>query len=239
MEDRNGVTSDASDIGPPENPQVEALTGSSAAASAATNPNAAAATTDAAASVAAPTADGKSAATAASGTAPNGVSQAAAHAAGSTEPVATPAPPAAYAQPATPEEQLAIRLLHGLGYCGHYLHYHRGGRSGRSPMLCVLANNGGSMSQQELGLYFELKPGSLSEMLSKLESDGLIVRTRDERDRRQLNVHLTPAGQDQAQSELEATARFHEECFTCLTREEQLQLANMLDRIKIHWEGLD
>ena len=217
MEDRNGVTSDASDIGPPENPQVEAL--------------------DAEGGTAAPPA----ATAAAGGTA---APPAATAAAGGTEPAAaattaTPAPPAAYAQPATPEEQLAIRLLHGLGYCGHYLHYHRGGRSGRSPMLCVLANNGGSMSQQELGLYFELKPGSLSEILSKLESDGLIVRTRDERDRRQLNVHLTPAGQDQAQSELEATARFHEECFTCLTQEEQLQLANMLDRIKIHWEGLD
>ena len=106
-------------------------------------------------------------------------------------------------------------------------------------MLCVLANNGGSMSQQELGLYFELKPGSLSEILSKLEDDGLIVRTRDEHDRRQLNVHLTPVGQDQAQSELEATARFHEKCFACLTQEEQLQLAGMLDRIKIHWEELE
>ena len=139
----------------------------------------------------------------------------------------------------TPEEQLTVRLLHGLGYCGHYLHYHRGGRSGQSPMLCVLANNGGSMSQQELGLYFELKPGSLSEVLSKLEDDGLIVRTRDERDRRQLNVHLTPAGQERAESELKATARFHDECFTCLTQEEQLQLASMLDRIKIHWEELE
>ena len=139
----------------------------------------------------------------------------------------------------TPEEQLTVRLLHGLGYCGHYLHYHRGGRSGQSPMLCVLANNGGSMSQQELGLYFELKPGSLSEVLSKLEDDGLIVRTRDERDRRQLNVHLTQAGQERAESELRATARFHDECFTCLTQEEQLQLADMLGRIKIHWEELE
>lgn len=139
----------------------------------------------------------------------------------------------------TPEEQLAVRLLHGLGYCGHYLHYHRGGRSGRSPMLCTLAQNGGSMSQQELGVYFELKPGSLSEILSKLEDDGFITRTRDERDHRQLNVHLTPEGREQAERELAARSRFHDECFSCLSHEEQLQLADMLDRIKIQWEELD
>ena len=137
------------------------------------------------------------------------------------------------------DEQRAVELLHGLGFCGHYLHFHKGGRSGKAPILCILHRSGGTMAQQELGLFFELKPGSLSEILSKMEGAGLIERTRDEHDRRQLNVHLTAEGEAQAQREIASRERFHEECFSCLTAEEQEQLAGMLARIRKHWEGLD
>ena len=142
-------------------------------------------------------------------------------------------------RPFTPEERLAVNLLHDLSYCGHYLKVHKGGRSGKSPMLCMLLGSGGTVPQQELCTYFELKPGSLSEILSKMEDAGLIERTRDEHDCRKLNVHLTELGQAQAEKEVTARAKFHDECFSCLTYEEQEQLLDMLERIHAHWEELD
>ena len=57
------------------------------------------------------------------------------------------------------------------------------------------------MSQQELGSHFELKPGSLSEVLAKLETCGLIERTRNPDDRRQLFIHLTDTGRTEAERE--------------------------------------
>lgn len=133
----------------------------------------------------------------------------------------------------------ATRILSNLGFCGHYLHFHRGGRSGRAPILCLLEKNGGTLSQQELGLFFELKPGSLSEILSKMEAAGLISRARDHQDRRQLKVTLTEAGAAAARMETEIRQRFRSSAFSNLTPEEQETLADLLDRVRIRWEEID
>lgn len=139
----------------------------------------------------------------------------------------------------SPEEQLARRLLNGLGYCGHYMHFHGGGRSGRAPIICLIAKHDGQMSQQELGSYFELKPGSLSEILTKIEAAGLIERTRNPEDRRQLFIRLTEAGQAEAAREQAARINFRREAFSCLTLQEQEELAVMLEKIRICWEDLN
>lgn len=138
-----------------------------------------------------------------------------------------------------PEIILAMRIMRNLGFCGHYMHFHRGGRSGRAPILCLLHKNGGQMSQQALGVTFELKPGSLSEILSKLEAAGLIERTRDPRDRRQLFVRLTEQGSETARAEIEAARTFRERAFSNLTVPEREHLADLLDRVRTRWEELD
>lgn len=139
----------------------------------------------------------------------------------------------------TPEEARARHLLTDLGFCGHYLHFHSGGRSGKAPILCLLAKNGDTMSQQELGSHFELKPGSLSEVLAKLETCGLIERTRNPDDRRQLFIHLTDTGRTEAEREQRVRIDFRRRAFACLTDEEQLQLIEMLDKVRVHWEELN
>ena len=133
----------------------------------------------------------------------------------------------------------AARSLGCLGFCGHYLHFHGGGRSGREPVLCVLAKHGGQMSQQELGSFFEIKPGSLSEILAKIEAAGLIERTRDPEDRRQLFVHITDAGKREAEAAERGRRAFQMKAFACLSVEEQEQLAAMLEKIRNSWEELD
>lgn len=155
-------------------------------------------------------------------------------AAAETESETAPAPASAPA----PETPRAERILRGLGYCGHYLHFHSGGRSGREPILCKLHRAGGSMSQLELGSQFELKAGSLSEILAKIETAGLIERTRDPRDRRALTIRLTEAGKQEAQRAIEARAAFRDQAFSNLTDEEQDELIVLLEKIRNRWEEL-
>ena len=40
----------------------------------------------------------------------------------------------------------AKRILQGLGFCGHYMHFHGGGRSGQVPIVCMLDRCGGQLS---------------------------------------------------------------------------------------------
>lgn len=138
-----------------------------------------------------------------------------------------------------PCELQAVRILHSLGYCGHYLHFHGGGRSGKAPILCLLEKRGGCMSQQELGLNFELKPGSLSEILTKLENGGFIERKRSENDRRQLIITLTEAGHERARSDERERIDFRRKAFSNLTESEQEELARLLELVRTRWEELD
>lgn len=146
--------------------------------------------------------------------------------------------PAACAHPGEPEPTRADLIIRNFGFFGHYLHCHGGGRSGREPILCLLHYMGGQMSQQELGMRFELKPGSLSEILAKMETSGVIERTRDPHDRRQLFVHLTQEGVQQAQRALKAREDFRSNAFTNLTTEEQDQLIELLSKVRTRWEEL-
>ena len=88
-------------------------------------------------------------------------------------------------------------------------------------------------------MHFDLKPGSLSEILSKLEMGGIIERSRNPKDRRQLTIRLTEAGWEKARAEQAARIRFREQAFSALTHDEREQLAEMLEKIRVTWEELD
>lgn len=137
-----------------------------------------------------------------------------------------------------PNERQCAHIVDTLGYCGHYIHIHGGGRSGRAPIICALLKHGDAMPQRELMNMFDLKAGSLSEVLAKIERDGLIERTRDPQDRRQLIVRLTEEGHRQAMLEQADRERFRAEALTCLTAEERTQLEDMLVRIKNSWRAI-
>ena len=156
------------------------------------------------------------------------------------EPGGDPSRPADEPETQSKEDRLAKRILHGLGFCGHYMHFHGGGVSGKAPIVCLLAKQPtGELSQQELGMHFDLKPGSLSEILSKLEVNGLIERSRNPKDRRQLTIRLTETGRENARIDQAARIRFREQAFGALTHDEREQLAEMLDKIRVTLEELD
>ena len=131
------------------------------------------------------------------------------------------------------------RLLHDLGYFGHYLHLHAGGRGGKQFVIISLVLHGGEMSQRDLLEHACISSASLSEVLAKLEAEGLVTRTKSEEDRRLLAVALTEAGREKAEEVLEYKNRFEEESFACFDEEERAQLLDYLDRLVKHWHELE
>ena len=140
-----------------------------------------------------------------------------------------------------PSAQLPLprHVLHDLGYFGHYLHLHAGGRSGQQHILVKLLRDGGHMTQRDLQEAAGISSAAISEVLCKLEGAGLIARTRSDEDRRQLDIALTDEGRVRAQKLVEERRAFEAQCLACLEPTEQEQLAEMLDRLVEHWKTLE
>ena len=71
----------------------------------------------------------------------------------------------------------ADQNYHKLRVLGRKL-YHHGNKGGQKRILIALHCHNNEMTTKELIEHFEIKAGSLSEILSKMEEDDLIVRHR-------------------------------------------------------------
>ena len=131
------------------------------------------------------------------------------------------------------------RILHDLGFFGHYLHFNVGGRSGKQHILAKLDKSGGCLSQRELQEHADISAAALSEVLAKLEAEGLVERERSTEDRRQMTVSLTQAGAERAVLTRRRFEEFERECFVCLDADEQERLLGLLDRLVRHWGTLE
>ncbi len=106
-----------------------------------------------------------------------------------------------------------------------FLIRHGGPAAGQGRVLQLLRQEE-SLPQRELLLRLGIRPGSLSELIGKLEAKGLIERERDDQDRRKATVRITPAGRAAAEeSQAEADP------FAVLTEEEQDALRALLTKV--------
>lgn len=123
---------------------------------------------------------------------------------------------------------------HGGGCHGH------GPREGTCPphrphrererVLSLLDETEG-ISQQKLALILGIRPQSLSELLSKLEKDGLLIREKNPADRRETLVSLTPEGKERAAAFETERGRAGEEFLSPLTEEERENLGTLLSKL--------
>lgn len=65
----------------------------------------------------------------------------------------------------------------------------------RERILLTIGGSRGGIVQKRLSEIFQVSPQSMSESLSKLENDGFITRSKNQLDKRETIVALTPAGQ--------------------------------------------
>ena len=95
------------------------------------------------------------------------------------------------------------------------------------------------MTQRDLQEASCITSASLSEVIAKLEAEGLVERERSETDRRQLTVTLTGPGTERAHEVLRTREEFERLAFDCLSPEETAQLASTLDRVAARWMQIE
>ncbi len=115
--------------------------------------------------------------------------------------------------------------------CIHTLHHKADRDRGQKSALAMLYA-WGEVDQRTLQENMGIQPGSVSELLSKLEAKGYITRARSEKDRRMVTVQLTDAGREAAQN----MPSGKQDRFAALTQEEQEQLKGLLKKLLESWQ---
>lgn len=119
---------------------------------------------------------------------------------------------------------------------GHMMRRQYEGKASQKRILIIL-NESPALTQKELTERLGIQPGSASEILSKLEDTGLIVRTPNETDRRTIDLQLTEEGRALAVEAAQQRRKRHEAMFACLSEEERQTLLLLLERICEDWES--
>ncbi len=122
--------------------------------------------------------------------------------------------------------------IRGLGHALRFMHECKGGQR----RILSILNEEGVLTQRELTARLDIQPGSASEVISKLESAGLILREQNSDDRRTADIRLTEEGRRQAAEAVEQRRRRREEMFACLTDEEKQTLLALLEKVHADWE---
>lgn len=138
-----------------------------------------------------------------------------------------------------PESSLEHQLVGKLGYFGHFLFVHAGGRGGKQRVLARLYHHDGRLPQRDLIEHSGNSAAALSEVLSKLEAEGLIKRTRSQQDRRQLDVVLTPEGTQIARNIMRGQQFFERQALCVLSDDQKHDLLQTLDLLMDHWNKLE
>ena len=112
--------------------------------------------------------------------------------------------------------------------CARKLHAPHGRRFGSTQdrIIRILSENGGTMNQRTLQELLRIQPGSISEVLSKMEEKDLITRSRDASDRRAALITLKAAPECTERQASEASA-----ALSVLSGEEKETLKALLKKI--------
>ena len=91
---------------------------------------------------------------------------------------------------------------------------------GHGRLLRLIAEHEG-ITSKELALMLGIRPPTLTEKLYALEQENMIVRNRDEKDRRVVHIALTPEGHLALQRREAGGNRLQEKLDEVMTQEEQ------------------
>ena len=132
----------------------------------------------------------------------------------------------------TPEQDLD--LMRKMRRCGHLLYHHH--NLNGSQMRILLALRGEPMTQKALTEKMRIQPGSLSEILTKVERAGLVEKRRSARDRRNFELNLTEEGHRQADEFEHTQLRQAQQLLSPLSAEQKDQLGELLSLLIPAWE---
>lgn len=127
------------------------------------------------------------------------------------------------------------KLVHGLLDINHMMRMLYEGKASQSRILIILYEQK-VMTQKDLTEFLGIKPGSVSEILTKLERAKLITRVPSEDDHRTMEISLTDEGEKLAKEAVERRRERHEQMFICLTEDEQKILLLLLEKLDEDWQ---
>lgn len=127
-------------------------------------------------------------------------------------------------------------LLALMELCGHFLYHRRGGKSGQTRILRLLSEHG-ELTQRQLQDILNIKSGSLSEIVRKMENDGLILREKHPEDRRNIVIQITEKGKLTCSQNLQRLKEQETILFSALSQQEQEQLFGLLSRLLDDWQS--
>jgi MarR family transcriptional regulator, organic hydroperoxide resistance regulator len=132
------------------------------------------------------------------------------------------------------DNELNLRLLgmmHQISYLMQTQEKFRG--QGR---LLVLLNRYGALTQRELIELTGRRSATLSEQLEGMERAGLIVRRKNEQDKRNVDVELTEQGKLAAAKALQNRQAYADKLFAAVPQRKKQQLAGLLDALLHTWD---
>lgn len=143
-------------------------------------------------------------------------------------------------------EKISNELYDAVQKMNRYMHRskHRemktkeGIHPGQMKLLSIISKNDGII-QRELAEILDMRPSSLTEILSNLEKNSLITRKQDENDRRIMHVHLTEEGNSIIKDFKQAKDNLQDSIFNCLTLEEKEKMLEIVGKINSSLESLD
>lgn len=138
----------------------------------------------------------------------------------------------------TNDLSLSHAVVAQLRGCGHFLYYRMGGRTGRRRILTILSEHP-DILQKELQGILKIQSGSLSEVIIKLEADGLVGKVRSEADGRQWAVRLTNSGQAEATRLKTEYDKQISKMMDCFSQEQLNTLHELLGTMFAHWNTVD
>lgn len=87
------------------------------------------------------------------------------------------------------------------------------------------------MTIGELSEKMTLACSTITDLVDRMEKSGLVVRKRDDRDKRVVRVIVLPKGFDIVEKVLEKRVKFLEEKINSFSNEEKSMLNNVLERL--------
>jgi MarR family transcriptional regulator for hemolysin len=105
-----------------------------------------------------------------------------------------------------------------------------GGNSGPMPVFFAL-QDGGAMTQKALAQLAAVEQPTMANTLSRMERDGLVLRTPDPNDRRSARVSLTPLGRERAKAAFVSALEVNGIATDALETEERELFYGMMRRI--------
>ena len=127
------------------------------------------------------------------------------------------------------------KLIWNLRDIGHTMRHISEGKGSQKRILIIL-KEAKQITQRELTQRLQIQPGSVSEVVGKLEAAGFLVRSPSETDRRTTNISLTEAGRAAAEEAHTQRQERHQQMFSSLSEEEKDTLLHLLEKVNTDWE---